>query len=167
MPADGSALLWMADLTKIAIPHKLPAVQRLLAAVVAVAMLSASGSAALQHVHAYLDHDHPDHLHGPASHGHSAVGHSHAQDSHAEDAHTPGEVAQFEGCDPGEHAVSVVSSYVAPQPEHPPVPTAADAVIVAPPERTGRYVAACDVRVHSPPRLTDAPLRAPPVVFLA
>ncbi len=156
----------MADLTKTGIPHKLPAVQRVLAAVVAVAMLSTFGSAAFQHVHAYLDHDHPDHRHGPASHGHSAVGHSHAQDSHAPDAHAPGDVAQLEGCDPGEHAVSVAFTYVAPQPEHPPVPVAADAIIVAPPERTWRYVAASDVRVHSPPRLTDAPLRAPPVVHL-
>lgn len=161
----------MADLTRTGIPHKLPAVQRVLAAVVAVAMLSTSGSAAFQHVHAYLDHDHPDHHHGPASHGHSAVGHSQAQDSHAQDSHAqhlhaPGEVAQIEGCDPGEHAVSVAFTYVAPQPEHPPVPIAADAVIVALPERTWCYVAASDVRVHSPPRLTDAPLRAPPVVHL-
>jgi hypothetical protein len=140
---------------------------RVFAAVVAVAMLSTSGSAALQHVHAYIDHDHAEHHHGPASHRHAAVAHSHAPDSHAPDSQAPDRAARLEGCDPGRHAVSVVFTYVAPQPDHAPAPVTLETIIVAPPEQAGRDVTPSDVRAHSPPRLTDAPLRAPPVVHLA
>ena len=136
--------------------------QRLLAVVVAVAMLSTSGSAALQHVHKYVDHDHPDHQHGPSSHGHSAATHSHGHD-----AHVPDEAAQLEGCDPAKHAVAVVFTYVAPQPDHVPAPVTLETIIVTPPEQAWRHVSPSDVRTHSPPRLTDAPLRAPPAVHLA
>jgi hypothetical protein len=125
-------------------------------------MLSTSGAAALQHVHAYVDHDHADHHHGPASHGHSAVAHAHTSDSHpSEDA------ARLEGCDPGEHAVSVVVTYVAPHSDHVPTPVTLKTILVAPSEQAWRHVTPSDVRAHSPPRLTDAPLRAPPVVDLA
>jgi hypothetical protein len=134
-------------------------VHRVFSALVAVAMLSTSGSAALRHVHAYVDHDHADHHHGPASHGHSAVAHSHAPDSHA-----PHDAARLERCDPGEHAVSMVYTYVAPHPDHVPAPVRLETIIVAPPEQAWRQVTPSDVRAHSPPRLTDAPLRAPPLV---
>jgi hypothetical protein len=135
-------------------------------------MLSTSGSAALQHVHAYADHDHADHHHGPASHGHAAMAHTHASDSHAPDSsaadvHTPDHVTRLEGCDPGTHAVPVVFTYVAPHPEHVPTPVTLETTLEAPPEQTWRHVTPSDVRAHSPPRLTDAPLRAPPVVHLA
>ena len=154
-------------MTGTGVPRRLPAVQRVLAAVVAVAMLSTSGSAAWQHVHAYVDHDHADHHHGPASHGHSAVAHAHAADSHAPDSHAPDDNARLEGCDPGEHAVSVVFTYVAPHPGHVPAPVTLETILGAPPEQAWRHVTPSDVRAHSPPRLTDAPLRAPPVVHLA
>jgi hypothetical protein len=137
-------------------------VKRLLAAVVAVAMLSTLGSAASQHVHAYIEHDHPDHHHGPAAHEHSTVAHPHAQDSRTQD-----DAARLEGCDPGEHAVSVVFTYVAPHPDHVPAPVTLETILVAPPEQAWRHVTPSDVRAHSPPRVTDAPLRAPPVVHLA
>ena len=137
--------------------------QRVFAALVAVAMLSTSGLAALQHVHAYVDHDHADHHHGPAAHEHFAVAHSHASGSHP-----PDDAAQFEGCDPGEHAVSVVFTYVAPHSGHVPVTVTLETILlVAPPEQAWRQITPSDVRAHSPPRLTDAPLRAPPVVHLA
>lgn len=154
-------------MTKTGVRHRLPAVQRVLAAVVAVALLSTSGSAALQHVHAYVEHDHADHHHGPASHGHAAVAHAHAPDSHAPDSHAPDDAARLEGCDPGEHAVSVVFTYVAPQPDQVPAPVTLVTILVAPPEQAWHHVTPSDVRTHSPPRLTDAPLRAPPVVYLA
>ena len=130
--------------------------------VVAVAMLTTSGSAALQHVHAYVDHDHVDHQHGPASHGHAAAGHAHDPNSQA-----PDDAARLEGCNPGEHAVAVVFTYVAPHPDNVPVPVTLETIVVAPPGRVSRPITPSDVRAHSPPRLTDAPLRAPPVVHLA
>ena len=155
--SGGRVSVSSADLTGSCVPHRLPAVQRVLAAVVALAMLSTSGSAASQHVHAYVDHDHADHHHGPASHGHSAVAHS----------HTPDDAARLEGCNPGEHAVSAVVTYVAPHPDHVPAPVTLETIRVAPPEQACRDVTPSDVRAHSPPLLTDARLRAPPVVHLA
>jgi hypothetical protein len=125
-------------------------------------MLSISGSAALQHVHAYVEHDHAEHHHGPASHEHSAVAHSHAPESNP-----PDDTAQLDGCDPGEHAVSVVFTYVTPQTDHGPASVTLETIVMAPPQQARRHVTPSDVRVHSPPRLTDAPLRAPPVVHLA
>jgi hypothetical protein len=133
---------------------------RRLATVVSVAMLSTSGSAA-QHIHAYVDHDHGDHHHGPASHRH-LVAHASVTDSRAPDA-----APRLERCDPGEHAVAVVFTCVAPRPDHVPVPSLLDANLVTAPAPAWRTVAPSDVRAHSPPRLTDAPLRAPPVVHLA
>jgi hypothetical protein len=137
-------------------------VHRVLAALVAVAMLSTSWSAPTQHVHAYVDHDHADHHHGPASHGHSTAAHPHAPDFHA-----PHDAAQLERCDPGQHAVSLAYTCVAPHPDHVPAPVRLETTIVVPPERAWRHVTPFDVRAHSPPRLTDAPLRAPPLVYLA
>lgn len=133
-----------------------------LAALVVMAMLSTSASVALQHVHAYVDHDHAEHHHGPASHEHTAVAHSHAPTSQAAN-----DTARLEGCEPGEHAVSVVFTYVAPQPDHVPAPVTLETLIVVPPGQAWRHVTPSDVRAHSPPRLTDAPLRAPPLVSLA
>jgi len=125
-------------------------------------MALTSGSAALQHVHAYTDHAHAEHHHGPESHAHTAVTHHHDSDSHA-----PDDAARLEGCDRGKHAVSVTVTYVAPRPDHVPGPVTLDTTLATPPERAWCHVAPSDVRAHSPPRLTDAPLRAPPVVHLA
>lgn len=124
-------------------------------------MLSTS-ALPLLHVHAYVDHDHPEHHHGPASHEHSAAAHPHAWDSHA-----PDDATQLEDCDPDAHAVAVVFTCVAPHPDRVPAPVALATIIVAPPEQVWRHLTPSDVRAHSPPRLTDAPLRAPPVVHPA
>jgi hypothetical protein len=132
-------------------------VQRLVAAVAAVALLSMSASAALLHVHASVGHDHPEHQHGPAAHGHSTVAHSHLTDAPA-----PDDAARLQGCDPGEHAVSVAFTCVAPHIDHVAVPVTVETIIESPPEPSWRRVTSSDVRAHSPPRLTDAPLRAPP-----
>jgi hypothetical protein len=131
-------------------------VQRLVAAVAAVALLSMSASTALPHVHADARHDHPEHQHGPASHGHSTTAHSHLAD-----AHPPDDAARLEGCDPGVHAVSVAFTCVAPHVDPVAVPVMRDTIIESPPQ-SWRRVTRSDVRAHSPPRLTDAPLRAPP-----
>jgi hypothetical protein len=136
------------------------------------AMLSTSGSAAFQHVHAYAGHEHAEHQHGVAAHVHAvtsspAVDHAgdHADHPDHPDSDAPASAARLEGCDPGTHAVSIAFTCVAPHPEHPPVPVSVDAVIVAPPEQACCRLAPSHVRAHSPPRLTDAPLRAPPVLL--
>lgn len=142
--------------------HRLPPVFRALATIVAVAMLSVSATATMQHVHAYTDHDHAEHHHGPASHEHTAVVHlDHSDPGIAADA------ARLEGCEPGAHAVSVVFTCVAPQPNYAPAPIELEMVITAPPEQACCHVTPSEVRAHSPPRLTDAPLRAPPLVHPA
>jgi hypothetical protein len=137
-------------------------VLRAVVAIVAVAMLTISGSSALQHVHAYADHDHADHRHGLASHAHTPPVPQHQHDSEGPDG-----AAQLEGCDPGAHAVSVVFTGVAPRPEPAPVPLTLATVVVTSPDQVWRCVTPSDVRAHSPPRLTDAPLRAPPLVHPA
>lgn len=139
---------------------------RVLAATVAAALLSTSGSALLQHVHAYADHDHAEHRHGPASHAHPTPP-LRAPDRHESGTHQSDGAARLERCDPGEHTVAVVFTSVAPQPGHVPVPVPLDPVIVTPPELAWRHAAPSEVRAHSPPRLTDGPLRAPPLVHLA
>lgn len=126
-------------------------------------MALTSGSAALQHVHAYTDHAHAEHHHGPESHAHIVVTYHHDSESHA----PHGDAARIEGCDRGEHAVSVTVTYVTPRPDHVPGPVTLETTLAPPPERAWCHVAPSDVRAHSPPRLTDAPLRAPPVVHLA
>jgi len=126
-------------------------------------MLSISGSAALQHVHAHSDHDH-DHAdhdddHGPAAHTHPvAVG------DHDGPADPSADHAEIEGCDPGQHAVTLRFVSAPPQPCHVPALVAVVAVAMAPPAAVRFAAAPSDVRAHSPPRITDAPLRAPPLV---
>lgn len=151
-------------LTGMRVGHRLQAVFRGVVALIAVAMLSISGSASGQHVHAYADHDHADHHHGPASHEHHAAGHGRA---HAHARHLPDAPAHVEGCDPGEHAVSVVFTCVAAHTQGAPVPVSHETLLVPPADQEWRQITLSDVRAHSPPRLTDAPLRAPPVVSFA
>jgi hypothetical protein len=105
------------------------------------------------------DHDHAEHHHGPATHVHAAAVHR-----HADDGATPRTHARVEGCDPAEHLVSVVFTYVVPDPPYAPRPVVMDRFELAAPTSVAVVVAESDVRVHSPPRLTDAPLRAPPLV---
>jgi hypothetical protein len=135
-------------------------VRRLIATVAVTAQLSISGSAALQHVHAYGDHDHAEHHHGLAAHVHTAAVHHHDEGGQTS-------TASIEACEPGAHAVSVVFTYVAPQPDHAPVSAVVDVFAFVPALTPLRAVPLADVRAHSPPRITDAPLRAPPLVIPA
>lgn len=135
---------------------------RALAALVAAAMLSTSGTAAVQHVHGYADHPHDDHHHGLAAHVHAApvtVRHT--------DARATEHSATVEACDPGQHAVSVqfVCGVLDPNPVL--VAVRVEAVLLASPLAHWSASAPRDVRAHGPPRLTDAPPRAPPVVHPA
>jgi hypothetical protein len=132
-------------------------VRKCVAVLVATALLSISGSSALQHVHAYASHDHSEHHHGLAAHRHEAVAHHH-------ESHDSEPSPAIEGCDPGAHAVSVVFTYVAPHADHALLPSAVEFLELASPRSGWRTTLPKDVRAHSPPRLTDTPLRAPPLV---
>ena len=130
--------------------------------VVAVAMLSMSASAALLHVHASSGHEHAEHQHGPAAHSHALVAHHH---QHEAEAH--GDGTEIEACDAADHVVPLVFTCVAAGQVDVPLPDAFDARVLATPSTSTVAVAPSDVRAHSPPRLTDAPLRAPPIAHLA
>lgn len=135
---------------------------RALAALVAAALLSTSGSAVVQHVHGYAGHDHDDHHHGLAAHVHAPTVHVHHTGTD-DAAHT----AELEACDPGQHAVSVQFVCGAPEPNPARVAVTVEAVQPSPALAVWCAIAPRDVRAHGPPRFTDAPPRAPPVVHSA
>jgi hypothetical protein len=116
------------------------------------------------HVHAYEGHDHPDHHHGPAAHSHDALI-DHAD--HTATAPADQGSVRLGSCDPSEHVVPFAFTCVSPTVHHVlGVGTAVPAVLAPNVLRCCRILPR-DVRAHSPPRLTDAPLRAPPVVHPA
>lgn len=132
-----------------------------MAVVVAVAVLSMSSSASLLHVHASPGHAHEAHHHGPAAHSHAPVAH---RDHHGA-AHGGG--AEIEACDSADHVVPLAFTGVAVEPGDGPLPDTFDSRVLATSGTSAAAVAPSDVRAHSPPRLTDAPLRAPPIPHLA
>jgi hypothetical protein len=138
------------------------AVIRVFTMLAALAALAASGPVSMLHVHAYEGHDHPDHHHGPAAHSHDEADHDRHRDE------SPGATSiHLESCDPGEHAVPVVFTCVSPIAHQAPLADGAVAVLIVAPDVASCCATLSDVRAHSPPRLTDAPLRAPPVVHAA
>lgn len=141
-----------------------PVVLRGVAVVVAVAMLSMSGSAALLHVHASAGHEHAEHHHGPAAHSHAPVIHQH---HHQHAAAARGDGTEIEPCEPADHIVPLAFTCVAAEQVDVPLPEVVDAVVLTAPMTTAAVAAPSDVRAHSPPRITDAPLRAPPTSPLA
>lgn len=126
----------------------------------ALAALLASRPASMQHVHVYEGHDHPEHHHGPAAHSHEQA------DPHRHHDEIPAATSghRLESCDPGEHVVPVVFTCVSPTAQQAPLADVAVVGRVNPPDVVRCCATLSDVRAHSPPRLTDAPLRAPPVV---
>jgi hypothetical protein len=136
-------------------------VQRLLAAIVAVAMPLTSGSAVPRHLHAFAGHDHDDHEHGVADHLHldaAQAPHAEAEADHA---------AEIEGCDPGTHAVSVTFVCASPESSQSLVAAAFESITLQLPQAVRSSLAPADVRVHGPPRSRRSPPRAPPVVHPA
>jgi hypothetical protein len=134
---------------------------RVLAGLVAAAMLLASGPGVPWHVHEYWGHDHADHRHGPAAHSHTADADRHGGTFSAD--HGPA----IESCDPGEHAVSVVFEFVGCDTQRAPLAVVFATVRMTPPDVAGLSAAPSDVRAHGPPQVAAAPLRAPPLVHLA
>jgi hypothetical protein len=127
------------------------------------------------HVHVYVRHDHPDHHHGPAAHGHGATHHHHGDHETlygterrgSRAGHADEQTTVFDACNPGDHAVQFVFTCI--RADAYPVLHLTSIVSgpLAPTVEGWWRVAPSDVRAHSPPRLTDGPLRAPPVVHLA
>jgi hypothetical protein len=138
---------------------RLAAVVRHLAAVACVAWLVAAGSLPTLHVHASGDHEHVEHHGGPGFH-------LHRRPIEAAPAGAPAS-RRVAPCDPGEHALSLSATAMAgkeglPQGPGPAATSHVMAIDGSPLAATPR-----DVRAHSPPRLSDGPLRAPPVVHPA
>ena len=130
--------------------------QPLITILACVALLVGNESLPLLHVHDYADHDHPAHQHGPAFHGHE-----HAATNHHEPS-APSGGAHIAPCEPDAHVLALAAVAATPAPQH--VHVVATPVTlfaftrVAPPPLEPRD----EVRAHSPPGLTDSPLRAPP-----
>lgn len=148
-------------MTGAAAPRRLLPVQRLLAGIVAVAMLLTSGSAVPRHVHAFAGHDHEEHQHGVADHLHVAAGQAPHADADAD--HGP----EIEGCDPGTHAVSVTFVCASPETTQPLAAMAVEPITLQIPQAVRHSLAPADVRAHGPPRSRRSPPRAPPVVHPA
>jgi hypothetical protein len=109
----------------------------------------------LLHVHLYGDHDHAEHHHGPAFHVHE-----HAQAQSVGSAVPRGPL--LGPCAPDAH-VAARTATLATSPDSLVVPALAPAVTVAAnPVPPRPFMARPEVRAHSPPGLTDSPLRAPP-----
>ena len=129
--------------------------QRIAAVLASVVLVLGNGALPLLHVHLYDDHDHAEHHHGPAFHVHG-----HAQAQPAYPAVPTGPLVGR--CAPDAHVLALTAT-LASSPDQLVVPALAPAVTVvanhAPPRP---FVARPEVRSHSPPGLTDSPLRAPP-----
>jgi hypothetical protein len=131
-------------------------VKRLITILACVWLLAGNEALPLLHVHDYADHDHPAHQHGPAIHGHGRV-------SHDRQAPVSSPLsARLAPCEPDAHVLSLRGVAATPSQQGVHVSAAPLApfvlTLVAPPPLEARE----EVRAHSPPGLTDSPLRAPP-----
>ena len=129
---------------------------RLITILACAALLVSNESLPLLHVHVYADHDHPTHQHGPAFHGH---GHS-ASDDHAPAVASTG--ARVAPCEPDAHVLSLRAVVAAPTTVSVHIVASPAAPFVVGEVPAPPLEARDEVRVHSPPGLTDSPLRAPP-----
>jgi hypothetical protein len=130
-------------------------VRRALAPIL-ISALAATSSLVSLHAHASRDHDHPEHHHGLSAHEH-----------HLTPGHPDDDIARLEECDPAAHVVPFVFVCVAPHQVHhadaEPNGLAAFSLQL----RIELAIGWRDVRVHGPPTRTDAPPRAPPLIFPA
>jgi hypothetical protein len=135
--------------------HRLINVYRLVALLLVPALMATSATTSLVHTHAYSDHDHPEHHHGLSAHEH------HGTAPHGRDG-----VARLEGCEPGQHTVSLTFVSAAPQ-----IHTLDVELTVAPSGTSNLEPAEIvhdnDVRVHGPPGPPESSPRGPPFSFTA
>jgi hypothetical protein len=143
---------------------RLVPVRRLLALVLAPALVASSAMASSTHVHEYAEHDHPEHHHGPASH-------EHAHSAPAEQDHPPADddhpAFQAESCDPGRHAVAATFVCAQVPQSHVDLGDLPGPSIVAAAASIRSATPIVDVRVHGPPFDTRIPARAPPLALPA
>jgi hypothetical protein len=128
--------------------------------VLGLVLASASGQVSLLHIHLYSDHDHPEHHHGLAAHEHNRPAQHHDDGDHDEAVH-------LESCVPGQHAIALTMA-CGPQPPTQAIDGVGRSLILdglLAPIRSVTELT--DVRVHGPPPLTQAPPRAPPLIFPA
>jgi hypothetical protein len=136
-------------------------VRRLLASLVAFAVVFSTTAVSSLHVHAYSDHDDASHHHGLASHEHQAS--SSERPSHGEDADHDDEAPHVEACERDLHVVPIVTMSCADA-----VPLSIDMVpasgrlLLTDPADRRVAVPFSDVRVHGPPGLNTLSLRGPP-----
>ena len=141
-------------------------VRRLVALVLAPALVISSTMVSSLHVHEYIGHDHPAHHHGPASHEH---GHSsevdQAHDSPSAEENRPS--VNAESCDPGRHAVAVKMGCAQLPQVHVDLGELPRPTIVVPSAPIRSAPPIRDVRVHGPPFAGRIHSRGPPLTHPA
>jgi hypothetical protein len=130
-----------------------------------LALMGSATRGSTLHIHAYLDHDHPEHHHGLAAHEHHrAISH---RDEH-HDSRALGETElQLDSCDPGTHAVTVVTRHAQLPQVHVIDGVCATPTILAGLMPLTPVAEPTDVRVHGPPSHVRIPSRAPPATLHA
>jgi hypothetical protein len=138
-------------------------VRRLVAVVLAQALVASSAVGSSLHVHEYLGHDHPDHHHGPAAHDHEHS--TFVELDHHSAALEDHELAvRAESCDPGRHAVSVSMACASVTQVHVDLAEQLGPRTVVPSVPIRSAIPITDVRVHGPPFDARIPSRAPPAI---
>ena len=138
--------------------------RRLVAVVLAQALVASSAVGTSLHVHEYLGHDHPDHHHGPAAHEHEHERETLVDMGHHSAALDDHELAvQADSCDPGRHAVSVSMACASVAQVHVDLAELPGPRIMVPSVPIQSAIPITDVRVHGPPFDARIPSRAPPV----
>ena len=129
---------------------------RLITVLACAALLVGNELLPLLHVHVYADHDHPTHHHGPAFHDHAPS----AVDHHASAGSSTG--AHFAPCEPDAHVLSLRAVAATPTPLSVHIAASPVAPFLVSEVSEPLLESRDEVRTHSPPGLTDSPLRAPP-----
>jgi hypothetical protein len=141
-------------------------VRRVLALVLAQALVVSASVGSSLHVHEYVGHDHPDHHHGPASHEHHHSALAGGADHFASEDHDV-PAFQEDSCDPGRHAVALTMGCAQVPQVHVDIAELPSPSVSMPAVPVKSAVAVTDVRVHGPPFDPRVPSRAPPLTHLA
>ena len=135
--------------------------RRLVAFLLAQALVVSTSAASPLHVHEYVGHDHPAHHHGPAAHEHHDLAPA-DQDHHPDTGDEDHLVWQADPCEPGRHAVAVSMGCACIIQAHIDLAELPGPTIVVASAPIRSAVPFTDVRVHGPPFDPRTPSRAPP-----
>jgi hypothetical protein len=136
-------------------------VRRLVAFLLAQALMVSTFVASSLHVHEYVGHDHPDHHHGPAAHDHDHPATT-DRDHHSHEENEDHPAWQADACEPGRHAVSVSMSCACILQAHVDLAELPGPTVGVPSAPIRSTVPFTEVRVHGPPFDARIPARAPP-----